>query len=309
MKYIYLIIINLIFNNTFSQNKVLKDFDLQNNEYTFYFFEKYNAQKNKGKEDIKKPFVIKNKQKLEQLKNSWIGDRGETDEPADCGYDYEIFIVENDSLVSKLNVNTECGQVIVFGKGTSYNFSPNNPFESLTKDSDVYTATFLSDTLPKSRKLYALLKNQKYIYYPLAKYDNWVDFDGEFYYSAESKNDSIDFKNRYKIVKDINDKFKNKNIFVNYSTLSTNSIGGYIYCSQSFYIELKDNIPVWDDFKFSISEFGYWKPWSEDRHRKKYYAYVFTDDEKKLDDLIIEAQMLDNSSKNQIHIKKRVYSN
>ncbi|NHN26840.1 hypothetical protein FIA58_014235 [Flavobacterium jejuense] len=301
MKYITAIIVSLLFNSSFSQLKVLKDFDFQNKNYKFFFYESYNGQK--SKDSIIKPFAISDSKKLEELKNSWIGNNEATEIP-DCGYDYTIYVIEEDSLVSTLSVNTVCGHIHAFGKETSFDFTPNNPFKSLIKDSDVYAGVFTSSVLLKSRRLYALLKNQKNIYYKSVEYDNWVNYDGQFSYNIYSKNENIELKNRNEIIEDLYNKFNNDDVFIKYSSISTNSLGGYIYCSSAFYEELKNNIPIWNDFELTLSKIGIWEPWSNVYSRKYYSAYLFTNDEKKLDELIEKVKNIEGLNDNSITIKK-----
>lgn len=289
MRYFTFIFICLFISNTFSQHKVLKDFDFQNKNYCFYFYESYNGQKNKKADELRKPFTISDKNKLENLKNNWVAN-SEAVEELLCGYDYKIYIVENDSIVGSLSVNTECGHVNASGIGTSFDFTPCNPFENLIKDSDIYSAVFSSDSIPKSRELYSLLRNQKNVYYRSVNYDKWVNYDGQFYYIVEPKEENSELKNRKEIIKDIYDRFNNTNILINYSSISKTSLSGYFYCSNSFYNELKNNIPLWDDFKFKISATGAWEPWSKVYNKKVYSAIIFTNNEDKLNELIIKAK-------------------
>ncbi|NJM80483.1 MAG: hypothetical protein HC854_14270 [Flavobacterium sp.] len=87
-----------------------------------------------------------------------------------------------------------CGHINASGKGTSFDFTPYNPFENLIKDSEVYSAFFSSDSIKNSRELYILLKNQENIYCRSIKYDNWVNYDGQFYFNIYSKDEIIGLK-------------------------------------------------------------------------------------------------------------------
>lgn len=291
MKFYISILLFTCFNILFSQNKVLKDFDFQKRKYKFFFYESYNGQK--SKDSIKKPFVITDIKKLEALKSSWIGNN-EATEIADCGFDYNIYIIEEDSLVSNLSVNTVCGHINASGKGTSFDFTPYNPFENLIKDSEVYSAFFSSDSIKNSRELYILLKNQENIYCRSIKYDNWVNYDGQFYFNIYSKDEIIGLKNRNEVINDLYNKFNKNDVFINYSSTSKNSLSGYIYCSKAFYEELKNNIPIWDDLEFTLSEIGIWNPWHKVYNRNIYYTTVFTDNREKLEELIVQVKKIEN---------------
>ena len=120
IKKIFSVYLGLIALNVTGQNsiKVLEDFHFADQEYALYI----NPQ---DSENL--PFYLVDKAKLAKLKESWIADLESDDVMNYCGYDYYIYITQYDSIVSSINLNSSCGQAVLYqdGKKSIFNFQHN----------------------------------------------------------------------------------------------------------------------------------------------------------------------------------------
>lgn len=271
--------------NLSGQDKVLKDFDFEAHDYKFFFFYQENDIRHEDSLPLIKPFVISDKQKLTDLKNDWIA-TNEVKGMLWCGYDYVIYVIENDTIIGHLNVNTHCGQVMAYGIGTSYDFKEHNPFEKLIGDAVVYDTVLRADTITKARKLFKDILVTDNIYYPSVNTQEHLAFDGQFYFYVHER-DTINGIINYKdIENEIYKRYSNEHILVDFWGFGGKRYDGYILCDSSFFRKLKSDIPIWDNFKFKVPERSKWKSWAEDKSKKTFSAFIFTDNKKKLDELI-----------------------
>jgi hypothetical protein len=271
--------------NLFGQDKVLKDFDFDTHEYKFFFFYQDNEIRYEDSLPLIKPFVISDKSKLTDLKNDWIA-TNEVEGMLWCGYDYVIYVIENDTIIGHLNVNTQCGQVMVYGIGTSYDFKEYNPFEKLVGDADIYDTVLRADTITDARELYNKILISDSIYYPSVNSQEHLDFNGQFYfyvYKKDTVNGIMHFKD---VEKEIYKRFPNDNILVDFWGFDSKRYDGYILCDSTFFWSVKNDIPIWDNFKFRVPDRSKWEPWAEINSKKTFSAFIFTDNKKKLSELI-----------------------
>ncbi|MFN8258243.1 MAG: hypothetical protein U0W24_21320 [Bacteroidales bacterium] len=268
-----------------AQEKVLKDFDFKNHDYSFYIIYQYNDFRFEDSLPSIKPFIISDKEKLQQLKNDWIAKK-EVDGMLLCGYDYKIYIVEHDSLIGHLNVNTDCGQVMAYGIGTSYDFEPYNHFKDLISDSEAFDTVLRADTITEARILYNKIKTTDSIYYPNSEFQEWIDFDGQFYFYVREKDTINGLKKFSEIEKDIYAMFPDKQIHVDFWGFSRDEYDGYLLCDSLFFMDLKENIPNWDDFKFIIPKQSKWEAWYQISSKESFSAYIISDSKKRIDKMI-----------------------
>ena len=261
---------------SFSQIKVLGDIDFLTNDYKLVFIYQRGNDTEYLVSDSIKNFIISDKQKLIELQNTWIAYQ-EADVIEECGYDYYIYIIDNDSILGNLSVNISCGQLIASGKRKSYDFT-GNPFKNLIIDKKIYTQILSSDTITKARKLYDKIISTKGVYFPDKNYNDWLNYDGQAYISVSAKNDTL--KKYYEIKVDFDQKYGVNNQFVDFSGFSYKSYSGRIFCSQSFFEELINNKFEWTDFNVFIEE-NSWDSWA--KLKKQFFAFVFSEDERILD--------------------------
>ena len=285
LRLIFWILFLLLTLNLLGQDKVLKDFDLESHDYKFFFFYQENDKRFEDTLPLIKPFVISDKYKLTEIKNDWIA-TNEVEEMLWCGYDYVIYVVENDTIIGHLNVNTHCGQVIAYGIGTSYDFNEYNPFEKLIGDAVVYDTVLHADTITEARKLYDKILISDSIYFPLVKSQKHLDFDGQFYFYVYEKDTINGIMNFKDIEKEIYKRFSNDNILVDFWGFGGKRYDGYLLCDSSFFHELKSDIPKWDNFYLRVPERSKWESWSMVNSKKRFSAFIFTDNKKKLRELI-----------------------
>ena len=263
-----------------AQIKVLDNLDLKHKTYQLYFF---NQKGKKNKYSISSEvssFVIEDRKKLMQLKNTWIGefDADGTMEILECGYDYKIYIVEKGkSIIGQLLVNIDCGQVIGTGIGNSANFK-GNPFSSLTIDGKIYGTALKADKLKTFRKLHQTALSTKGVYYPRGEFMNWVNYDGKFRMMITAKDSINHLKNSDEIIKDIKSKYPKERFAIDLRGYSSHQKEGYILCDRNFYEKIIKDQPVWEDFKLSLGN-SVWKPW-DSIDKRKLKAIVFSNNKR-----------------------------
>jgi hypothetical protein len=269
-----------------AQDQVLEDFDFLNVDYKFYFFHYLNGlYDDDDAEKIIEPFMIEDKSKLLDLKEKWIA-TNEVEGMLLCGYDYVIYIVLKDSIIGHLNVNTECGQVIAHGIGTSYDFVKGNPFENIVGDKKVFEAKLRADTITESRKLFKKIINSNHVYFPEANKQEWLNYDGRFYFYTYVKDTVSGLKSLKEVANDIYNKFRNDKILIDFWGFSRNRYDGYILCDSVFYKKINLDMPIWENFHFRMNKMSVWKPWHAIASKKKFSARVFSEDKNKLNELI-----------------------
>lgn len=113
-RYILTTIIGLIFiscSKNPSDYKPFSDFDFKTGGYRLYGF----IHEGGGSDffDLHKDFYIESISVLYSIQATWIFDS--TDKSMPCGWEYELCLVHQDSLVKLLKVNTECKYLISKG--------------------------------------------------------------------------------------------------------------------------------------------------------------------------------------------------
>lgn len=128
----YVTVLSLILLKTiaFSQTKFLKQFNFDNGNYAIYLIDCKQPLTVKVKTDSFKDtiidcrsddnFQVAEVKMLNQLKKEWKGNR--VNYKYNCWYDYFIYVVENDSVILKFEVNLKCSELIF--KGTPYKINP-----------------------------------------------------------------------------------------------------------------------------------------------------------------------------------------
>lgn len=225
-----------------------------------------------------KDFVISDKKQLIELQNNWIVTE-ETDELMECGYDYNIYVINKDSIIGTMYVNISCGFVFATGIGKTCVFE-GNPFKNLKVDKPIYRNCFSTNSIIEARKIHNKIITTKGVYYPEKNFNNWLNFEGKSYISVTPKNDSL--KSHKKIADDFDKKFGKLNQNIKFWSFSTNNYGGWIYCSKSFYEELIFNNFEWLDFNFNIKE-NSWESLSD--QKINFIVCLFSESKKKLDNL------------------------
>lgn len=257
-----------------AQFQVLGNLDLDNKSYQLYFFNLKGKDSKYSISNEVSSFIIEDRKKLKKLKNDWISIT-KSAEVVECGYDYNIYIVENGKkVVGKLHVNLECGQVVGTGIGNSADFK-GNPFSDLTIDNKIYGTVLKSSEMEKFRKLHTLALNTKGVYYPRAKNMDWINYDGQFHMIIGANDTLGSLKKPDMIIKDIKMKFPNEHFNIDFWGYSSNRIDGYIFCNSNFYDKIAKEKPIWSDFKFYIGT-GEWEPWSLRDRKRKLNAFIFS---------------------------------
>jgi hypothetical protein len=113
-RYILATIIGLIFiscSKNPSDYKPFSDFDFTTGEYRLYGF----IHEGGGSDfyDLHKDFYIESISVLDSIKATWIFDS--TDKRMPCGWEYELCLVHQDSLIKVIKVNSECKYLISRG--------------------------------------------------------------------------------------------------------------------------------------------------------------------------------------------------
>ncbi|MFC0878976.1 hypothetical protein ACE01N_20445 [Saccharicrinis sp. FJH2] len=113
-RYILTTIIGLIFiscSKNPSDYKPFSDFDFKTGEYRLYGF----IHEGGGSDffDLHKDFYIESISVLDSIQTTWIFDS--TNKRMPCGWEYELCLVHQDSLVKLLKVNTDCKYLISKG--------------------------------------------------------------------------------------------------------------------------------------------------------------------------------------------------
>ncbi len=283
MKNIFLIGFLFFINQAlFSQTKILKSFDFDKHDYRFYFIYQYNDMRLEDSLEVISHFMINDKTELKKLQESWISTT-EVEGILDCGYDWEIYVVENEKIVSNLNVNTDCGQVITYGIGESYNFK-GNPFLSLKRDKLVNAYYIETDTITKTRELYSQIVNTDSVYYPSEQYESWMKYNGQFHFIITAKDTKNGLRLAKNIKKDIYKKHPSGNFEIDFWGYNKFRLDGYIYCDSSVVEKFSSDSLSWGDFNFYFGKTG-WEPWS--KTAKEYFsAFIFSDNIVKLDKII-----------------------
>jgi len=276
----------LLIKCIYSQDKVLKDFDFENHDYRFYII--YNIYDFEYVDSItrSKSFMINDKQKLKRLKNDWIATH-KLESYLKCSYDYYVEIFENDSIIGDLTINTECGQVIAHGIGTSYDFTPGeNPFEKLIGDAKIYDTILQANTYTKAINLHNLIIKSDSIFYPAASNQKWLNYNGRFDFNIKKKYGLNSLKKSNEIKRDIYASFPNSKIYIDFWSYSKSERNGYIYCDSSFFEKIKKIKPNWSDFNFYIPEYSNWKTWQQYTDKYPFSAYIYATNKCEFDKLI-----------------------
>ena len=258
-----------------AQIQVLGNLDLENKSYQLYFFNLKGKESKYSISNEVSSFIIEDRKKLKKLKNDWIS-TSESTEVLECGYDYKIYIVEKGKkIVGQLHVNLECGQVVGTGIGNSADFK-GNPFSDLTIDSKIYGTVLKSSDIKEFRKLHKLALNTNRVYYPRAKYMDWINYDGQFHMIVGANDTLNSLKKTDIIIKDIKMKFPNEHFDIDFWGYGANRIDGYIFCNSNFYDKIVKEKPTWTDFKFYLGT-GEWEFWSLKDRKRKLNAFIFSD--------------------------------
>lgn len=260
----------------FSQVKVLENFDFVNNDYKLVFI---NQRKNNPYllSNAAENFTISDKQKLLKLQNTWIGE--ESDEILNCGYDYEIYIVDKDSIIDQLSVNIGCGTVVASKMLKSINFK-DNPFKNLTKDKKIFTIGLSADNITKARILYDKILSTKDVYFPNKNYNDWLNYEGQASISITPKNGTL--KRIIEIRNEFNKKFSKMNQYLEFWAIGDKEYSGYIYCNRQFFETLIQDKFEWADYHVNIKE-NSWETWAQTK--KVFHVHVFSESIKKLKNL------------------------
>jgi hypothetical protein len=271
IKYIILFIINFSFS-LYSQDKVLENYDFENNQYSLVFMKEHNN-KNYKISDTLDNFIISNKVKLNELKNNWVGTK--SDESLTCGYDYTIYVINKDSILETLNVNIDCGHV---SAGIENYYFKGNPLENLKPDKKIFVNGFSTYDLIKARKIYNKIIVTKGVYYPWKDYYEWINYDGNAFIQ-------VSFKENFKISttsikKEFDKRYTKENQLIEFSGFSENEYSGNLHCSESFFNKIKNDEFDWADYKISI------KNW--EKQTNNYISFIFSEDEKLVKSFKIE---------------------
>jgi hypothetical protein len=194
MKFYFAVLSLILFKTfAFSQTKFLKQFNFDNGNYAIYLIDCKEPLTLKVKTDSFNDtiidfrsddnFQVTDVKMLNQLKQEWVGKK--VDYLHNCWYDYFIYVTENDSIVLKFEVNLDCKELIF--KGNSYKIDPTIITKFLPEFKVLQKQNFVFENIDKGRDYWeSILKNEKYVFKSLCK-DDWLEFDGEFYFHYSEK--------------------------------------------------------------------------------------------------------------------------
>ena len=144
----------LLLNSYFglSQKLILRDFDFSNGKTTLFICH------DSSFSDVAycSCKYITNKYNLDSLKMNWQGEI--TDTLLECGYNYFLYVIDVDSIISSIKVNTECGQAVT--RGYIVNFK-GNLLENLYPDKVAHKEIFYFPSLEAACHKYELIKANK----------------------------------------------------------------------------------------------------------------------------------------------------
>jgi hypothetical protein len=271
IKYLIIFIINFSLS-LYSQDKVLEKYDFKNNEYSLVFFKESKNNQNKISDSLDN-FIIYNKEKLIALRNNWVGEK--SDEMLTCGYDYNIYIIDKDSILETLNVNIECGHA---SYGIDNYYFKGNPLKNLKPDKKIFVNGFSTYDLIKARKIYNKIITTKGVYYPWKDYYEWINYDGNAFIQV-SFNENLKISTS-SIKKEFDNRYTKENQLLQFWGFSENEYSGKLNCSEFFFNKIKNDEFNWADYKISI------KNW--EKHTNNYIAFIFSEDEKLVKSFKIE---------------------
>lgn len=225
--------------------------------------------------------MINDKNKLQKLRKHWLTS-GELDGFKREMPDYIVYVVHNDSIIGHLNAMDYKDREFLLYDTIQTNNANLEPYPAgIEGDFGVYETVLETDTVTQSRLLSEQIAKIDNVYHPKNDF-KWIKFDGQFRFSICSKGTkSLRKINNLEDV--IYSKIKNKEFIISFGVLSPSEYLGQIICNESFYNEIKNDIPEWEDFEFTIPEYSKWQPWHLTTLGDGITVYLFSTDKSKLD--------------------------
>lgn len=187
MKYFILYIILFLSTNTFSQEKIFKDFNFSSGDYALIFldFESFKLVYREESELIEKNkfidnnthYILESKETLNLIKENWTGI--ETYGILNCKYDYYIYLTKNDTLVSRGDINIKCNRLNINNK--AYDIDSFNFNDYLLMADTLFMVDFdFGQDINKAKEFYQSVENDSLIVLKEHLKPKWENFDENY---------------------------------------------------------------------------------------------------------------------------------
>jgi len=184
MKQTFTIILLFFFVNSFSQKKILEEYDFGNGSYAIYLIDvgepelkwERDSIGNLWEIDTTRHFYTNELDILNQIKNDWIGDT--VSYMYECWYDYFIYLTKADSTILKMRVNLECEELLV--DGFPYKITPTIITKFFPHFKRLKKRVFNCDDFQDGRDFWkTVMIDKQFVLKDISK-PKWIDFDGDF---------------------------------------------------------------------------------------------------------------------------------
>ncbi len=174
----------LAFVNLYSQNRVLDSYDFNDDLYTLFVIDvgepdlmwERDSGGNLLEYNTTKHYYTADSTILNRIKKTLIGDRVEY--YYECGYDYFVYLTENDSIILEMRINLECGELLV--QGEPFKIDPEIVTKVLPQMDDLKKRVFKCDDFQDGRDFWdEVILDNRFVLKELTK-PKWVDYEGDF---------------------------------------------------------------------------------------------------------------------------------
>jgi hypothetical protein len=188
MKEKLFLLLTLVSFCSFSQNSILKDLD-KKAKYEFYISASQNVVRENNKES--NDFIYADQTVIQNIIKTWQGKN--TNGYLKCGYNYRVYIINENKIVESILINDECNQ-LVYSKGAA-NIKVN-PFSNLNSVLKFSSFTFKAISKAEAILFLASIKDLNDVY--CGNCDNYDftdlkedEFDGDYNLYIFGKSENI----------------------------------------------------------------------------------------------------------------------
>lgn len=273
MKQVIIIIFFLLNVNSFSQTleQIFKDYDFSNHRYSLYLIDSrfdLDFHKTWERDSLGRLLEFENRQfyycdditTLKEIKSEWIAI---PDGPMnECGYDFNIYLTIDDSIVSQMWVNLDCKELIIKGDN-SYTINPEMITKFYPKFKNLKRRKFTCDNLHECRDYWESIQKDSLFVLKDISGPFWTKYNGYLSFSYASNHQLKQYQVEELVVSEIS----SKHPFEKFRIQSVDHFedkGSEIYnikllCNKSLYDQFTSfNDHKWVDLgacKFSV----FWK--------------------------------------------------
>ena len=176
-------------------------------------------------------FLIDDSETIQNLKNGWIGERGQM---VGCWYDYFMYLVEDGVVVDEIRINERCKQVIT-NHGV-YNYT-DSTLSQVDRSKKITVANVEFESLEFGRNFVSGVLETRGIYMPGISDKDWYKYGGSMIVKTKRRN--LD-KLEAKITSVIAEKFPGESFAVWFLTCNNRFCIFDIYCSKKLGASMKD---------------------------------------------------------------------